>query len=295
MADTRILHRNLSGSEKVNALTHLEFRVWVEYILWADDFGVMRASASMLRAHNIKFETEPTKRLEAAMGRIESLHLVAVFLHQGQRFWWQRDWQDYQQIRYPRNSINPVPSPELLGDATEATRELFTKKRNVSECAPVPARARTREELTLKQTPTLTPELTPEPGDENPPPAPPPVPSAPAIALVKPPKPKGVEVVPEAFLAFWARYPNRKGKQDAIRSWTKLAPDETLVAAIHAALDWQIKQPQWLKDGGAYAPHPSTWLNNRRWEDEPFESPLLDDPNAEGWESIAKKVGHGDR
>ena len=25
---------------------------------------------------------------------------------------------------------------------------------------------------------------------------------------------------------------------------------------------------QWQRDGGKYIPHPSTWLNQRRWEDE---------------------------
>ena len=34
------------------------------------------------------------------------------------------------------------------------------------------------------------------------------------------------------------------------------------------ALDCQCKQPDWKKNGGQFIPHPSTWLNNRRWEDE---------------------------
>lgn len=28
----------------------------------------------------------------------------------------------------------------------------------------------------------------------------------------------------------------------------------------------------WLKDNGQYIPYPSTWLNQRRWEDEDIES-----------------------
>jgi hypothetical protein len=27
---------------------------------------------------------------------------------------------------------------------------------------------------------------------------------------------------------------------------------------------------EWTKDGGQFIPHPATWLNQKRWEDEPM-------------------------
>lgn len=45
------------------------------------------------------------------------------------------------------------------------------------------------------------------------------------------------------------------------------------------ALDRQRKSKDWLKEGGAYIPYPSTWLNGRRWEDEePVVPKPPDDP-----------------
>ena len=70
------------------------------------------------------------------------------------------------------------------------------------------------------------------------------------------------------FQKVWSRYPNRKKKLAAGKAWQKLKPDSKLIAAIHAALDWQCEQLEWLKDGGQYVPLLASYLNGRRWEDE---------------------------
>lgn len=35
------------------------------------------------------------------------------------------------------------------------------------------------------------------------------------------------------------------------------------------SLEVQVNSKQWTKDNGQFIPHPSTWLNQSRWEDEP--------------------------
>ena len=68
-----------------------------------------------------------------------------------------------------------------------------------------------------------------------------------------------------AFARFWAEYPNRSSKQDAIAAWKRLNPDIALVETIMTAIARQKTWRQWL-DG--VVPHAATWLNGRRWEDE---------------------------
>jgi hypothetical protein len=70
------------------------------------------------------------------------------------------------------------------------------------------------------------------------------------------------------FIRFWQAYPRKVAKARAAKAWQKLAPDQALVATMHEALAWQQEQPQWLKDEGAFIPHPASWLNGRRWEDD---------------------------
>lgn len=72
----------------------------------------------------------------------------------------------------------------------------------------------------------------------------------------------------DGFAAFWAAYPKKAGKADALKAWNKLAPDVVLQEQMGKALEVQKQSQQWRKDGGQYVPMPATWLNGRRWEDE---------------------------
>lgn len=81
---------------------------------------------------------------------------------------------------------------------------------------------------------------------------------------------KAVPVDLEAFEDFWARYPRREAKKDALKAWTKLAPSQTVLDTIHAALDWQVEMLE-AKDR-CFRPLPATWLRGERFLDE--------DPNA---------------
>jgi hypothetical protein len=73
----------------------------------------------------------------------------------------------------------------------------------------------------------------------------------------------------KSFLDFWLLYPNKVGKGAAFNSWQRIGKNGGItVPNILEAVRQQIKSPKWQKDGGQFIPNPSTWLNQRRWEDE---------------------------
>lgn len=74
--------------------------------------------------------------------------------------------------------------------------------------------------------------------------------------------------ISQFFENFWKQYPRKTDKQRAQNAFNKLAPDAELMAQMIAAIERQKKSDQWLRDNGRYIPHPATWLNGRRWEDE---------------------------
>ena len=84
----------------------------------------------------------------------------------------------------------------------------------------------------------------------------------------------GPEWKPERFAKFWTFYrkiPGEGGrarnekKQDAIRAWDRLRPDDELISTIGRALLRQLSTPEWSR--GVGIPMAATYLNNRRWED----------------------------
>lgn len=70
------------------------------------------------------------------------------------------------------------------------------------------------------------------------------------------------------FAEFWSAYPLKKAKATAEKAWAKLKPSAELQAAILSAIAAHKLSADWQRDGGQYIPHPTTWLNQRRWEDE---------------------------
>lgn len=70
------------------------------------------------------------------------------------------------------------------------------------------------------------------------------------------------------FSMFWSAYPKKVAKQKAIRAFCKIKADLPLVERIIADVENRKTTEQWKKDGMAYVPHPATYLNDRRWEDE---------------------------
>jgi hypothetical protein len=71
------------------------------------------------------------------------------------------------------------------------------------------------------------------------------------------------------FLKFWSIYPSKTGKGAAYKSWKKLKPN---IDKVVLSLEWQIKSQKW-KEG--FIPNPQTYINQRRWDDEP-DNKLID-------------------
>ena len=72
---------------------------------------------------------------------------------------------------------------------------------------------------------------------------------------------------PERFAAFWQYYPRGESKRAAIAAWDKLRPDDALIDDIARALKRQMASEEWQR--GVGIPYAATYLNQRRWEDEP--------------------------
>ena len=67
---------------------------------------------------------------------------------------------------------------------------------------------------------------------------------------------------------FWPAYPRKVAKEAARKAAARLEREGVDLAEVMAGLEAARASDQWTRDGGRYVPHPATWLNGRRWEDE---------------------------
>lgn len=95
---------------------------------------------------------------------------------------------------------------------------------------------------------------------------------------ITPKPPAQAPEVLDRFSRFWNAYPRKTAKANAQKSFVKIKPTEELLETMLKALEWQKEQDSWKKDDGKFIPHPASWLNAARWEDEPAgASPDPDD------------------
>lgn len=114
-------------------------------------------------------------------------------------------------------------------------------------------------------------------------------------AKAAPALPAGDDLSPidRRFERFWKAYPRKVGKGAAEKSFKKYKPDDALTERMIVSVEAHKRSDQWKRDGGQYIPHPATWLNQRRWEDEleteeiPFYDPnppkVIRDESIEDW------------
>ena len=74
--------------------------------------------------------------------------------------------------------------------------------------------------------------------------------------------------VDDGFDLFWNTYPRKVGKGKAEEAWIKHKPN---VDDVLKTLAWQKQSKQWFKNNGTFIPNPTTYINQKRWLDEPTE------------------------
>lgn len=69
------------------------------------------------------------------------------------------------------------------------------------------------------------------------------------------------------FESFWKVYPRKIAKKKAMTTWKNVCKNKDTYNKIIKALTTQIVANKWNKDI-KYCPHPTTWLNQERWNDD---------------------------
>jgi hypothetical protein len=121
---------------------------------------------------------------------------------------------------------------------------------------------------------------------------PPPYPVPDPVPVPKPEKakkPPRADARSEAFEAFWAIYPRRVAKGDAVKAWRAKKCDDFAAEVIDAV----ERHRESLRAKGDYCPYPASWLNAERWNDEttPVVVPMLTPKTAGNADAVRAFAG----
>ena len=239
---TRLIRDKICKSESIDELTWFEEVFFYRLITLCDDFGRYDARPKVLKADLFPLKDGVTlSQIENALNKLSTVGMVQVYMYDQKPFLQLVTWEKYQNVR---NHKSKYPQPPSLSDGIT---QLNTNEYN---CIQSPANA-----------PVIQSESESESESKSE--------SEGADALSHT---HGQEPA-SGFDSFWSAYPKKVGKGAAQKAWKKIKPNKELVAKMLEAVAVAKTSRQWLDNGGQFIPHPATWLNQERWEDEPFTAP----------------------
>ncbi len=227
---TRLLKESICTSRDINALSPEEEVFFYRIIVNCDDYGYLEADPSILRSRCFPRRiNEVTDDLICKWLRmLVDRGLVVVFRDDGGLYLRLPSWEKHQQVRAKWRRY-----PEL------------TDKSTVLQTS----------EIICKQMISIDNKCPRNPIQSNPNP------------IQSRSKPR-ICAAGDGFSRFWVAYPKKRSKGRAEIAFSKVNPDEQLLATMLAKIEQAKTSVMWTKEDGRFIPHPATWLHDKGWEDE---------------------------
>ena len=89
------------------------------------------------------------------------------------------------------------------------------------------------------------------------------------------------------FDSFWKFYPRKASKEAARKAWEKLRPDQHIMQMILDNVRERVEKGEWRKDNQSFILHASTYLNQKRWEDEVLDQQTQAQTDPESIKSVS--------
>lgn len=105
------------------------------------------------------------------------------------------------------------------------------------------------------------------------------------------------EINKERFELFWKEYPRKVNKFKTEEWFNKNSLTDEQFDLIITKLKKYKDTTDWKKDNGKYIPYPTTWLNQKRWEDDVISISESNNPNNivkysdEWWKKLGSDSG----
>ena len=110
----RMIKDSIHISEKVNAMTDFQFRLWVNLITYVDDFGRGDARPAVIKGACFPLRERLTnKDIEKALAGLAGIGCIGLYNVDGRPYLYFPNWEKHQTIRNQK-SKHPAPSDDNL-------------------------------------------------------------------------------------------------------------------------------------------------------------------------------------
>lgn len=246
----RILKESICCSENIDQLTAFQENFFYRLIVNCDDYGRMDARPKVLASKLFPLRDVRLNQITDALHALTSAELVVLYQKDGHPFLQMKTWDRHQSIRakkskYPEPESNcmQLHADEIICNQLQSNDINCNQlKSSESKCSRNPIQY-----------------------ESNPNPNPNPNPTRARTS--------------DRFEKFWSAYPRHEAKQNAMKAFEKINPDDELLKKMLNAIERWKNTEQWQENGGQFVPYPASWLNGGRWEDE-VPAPRKQEPAA---------------
>lgn len=224
----RILKESIRTSKSINALSDFQFRLWIHLITYVDDFGRGSAEPDILKGFVFPRRKSVTEAT-VKMALIELANMGLIHLYEV-------DGDSYLCLRNwekhqtPRAKLSKFPAPP------EENGESSQMQADANICSQMQADAPDIRYSIFDNRYSIH--------DND----------------------QARESDTDFFDEFWKAYPRKVSKQSALKAW-KGAKADKLAEQIIADVQRRC-ETEWKGQEMQYIPFPTTYLHQRRWEDE---------------------------
>ena len=118
----RIIKNSIRFSEKINALTDFQFRLWVNLILYVDDFGRGDARPAVIKSTCFPLRQRITnKDIEVALCALAGADCIELYEIDGRSYLRFPNWESHQRVR---SKVSKCPAPDVCQQVADICQQV---------------------------------------------------------------------------------------------------------------------------------------------------------------------------
>lgn len=228
----RIIKESICTSENIEQLSSFQETVFYRLLVNCDDYGCFDARVKVVASRLFPLKVIRPAEIIKALNKLAEAGLIILYEAKGKPYLKVVKWSDHQRVRVSKHKY-PMPEEGTV-------------------CGELPQVAASCGEM--------RPESNPIQSESNPNPNPNPT---------REPREEKDTDHELRFDRFWDAYPRKESKPAARKAFDKVRPDGELLSKMIDSIERWKRSQQWQENGGQFIPYPASWLNQRKWEDEP--------------------------